>query len=66
MAALTGAGGYLVSEMSRGLAKAGVKVALLDKDLAAVQEVANEIRAEGGQTIAVEMDVTKKQWGWSS
>lgn len=60
VAALTGAGGYLVSEMSRGLAKAGVKVALLDKDLAVAQEVANEIRAEGGQAIAVEMDVTEK------
>lgn len=61
VAALTGAGGYLVSEMSRGLAKTGVKVALLDKDLAAAQEVANEIRAEGGQAIAVGMDVTEKR-----
>ena len=61
VAALTGAGGFLVSEMSRGLAKAGVKVALLDKDLAAAQKVANEIRADGGQAIAVEMDVTSKR-----
>jgi NAD(P)-dependent dehydrogenase (short-subunit alcohol dehydrogenase family) len=61
VAALTGAGGYLVSEMSRGLAKAGVKVALLDNNLKAVQMVMNGIRADGGQAIAVEMDVTRKE-----
>lgn len=61
VAALTGAGGYLVSQMSRGLAKAGVKVALLDQNLEAAQKVANQIEAEGGQAIALEIDVTKKE-----
>ena len=61
VAALTGAGGYLVSEMSRGLAKAGVKVALLDKNLEAAQKVAAKIEAAGGQAIALEIDVTKKE-----
>ena len=39
VAALTGAGGSLVGEMARGLARAGVKVALLDNNLEAAQKV---------------------------
>ena len=61
VAAFTGAGGFLVSEMSRGLAKAGVKVALLDNNLEAARNVMNEICADGGKAIAVEMDVTEKR-----
>ena len=60
VAALTGAGGYLVSEMARGLSRAGINVALFDKDIDAVQKVADEILAEGGQAIAIELDVTQK------
>ena len=60
VAALTGAGGYLVSEMSRGLARTGVRVALLDTDLGKAQEAADEIHLEGGQAIAIEADVTSK------
>ena len=44
VAALTGAGGFLVSEISRGLANAGVKVALLDRDIEAAEKVAGSIR----------------------
>ena len=58
--ALTGAGGYLVSEMAAALAKAGVKVALLDIDLASAEKVAAKIRAEGGEAIAIRVDVTVK------
>jgi len=61
VAALTGAGGHLVSEMSRSLARAGVKVALLDANLGKAQDVADEIHLEGGQAIAIEADVTSKQ-----
>jgi len=61
VAALTGAGGYLVSQMSVGLAKAGIKVALLDKNLDAAKGVRDEICAEGGQAVMAEMDVTKKK-----
>ena len=60
-AALTGAGGFLVSEMARGLAKSGVRVALLDSNRPAVQKVVDEICSEGGNAIVVEMDVTKKE-----
>lgn len=61
VAALTGAGGFLVSEMSRGLAKAGVKVALLDKDIEAAEKVVGSIREEGGEAIAGQIDVTKPE-----
>ena len=60
VAALTGAGGYLVSEMSLALAKAGVKVAALDIDLESAQKVAAKIREDGGQAIALKVDVTQK------
>ncbi len=46
VAALTGAGGFLISEMSRGLSKAGVRVALLDKNREAVEKVRQEIESE--------------------
>ena len=58
--ALTGAGGYLLGEMAAALAKAGVKVALLDIDLASAERVAAKIRAEGGEAIAIKLDVTAK------
>lgn len=63
VATLTGAGGFLVSEMSRALAKAGVKVALLDAKLAAAQKVADEIIANGGKAMPLQLDVREKdQW----
>lgn len=63
VAALTGAGGFLVSEMSRALAKAEVKVALLDSKLEAAEKAAAEIRAGGCEAIALQLDVRDKdQW----
>lgn len=61
VAALTGGGGYLLSEVSRGLAKAGVSVALLDKNLKAAEKVADEIHVAEGHAMALEMDVTNKE-----
>jgi NAD(P)-dependent dehydrogenase (short-subunit alcohol dehydrogenase family) len=58
VAVLTGAGGHLVSEMSRGLARAGARVAVLDKSLEAAEAVVDGIRAEGGEAIAGRIDVT--------
>jgi NAD(P)-dependent dehydrogenase (short-subunit alcohol dehydrogenase family) len=60
VAALTGAGGYLLSEMSHGLSKAGVRVALLDKNQEAAEKVAKDVVKNGGQAIAIEIDVTRK------
>lgn len=57
VAALTGAGGHLVGELARGLGRAGVKVALLDRDLASVERLSAELRAGGAEAIAIEADV---------
>ena len=59
-AALSGAGGLLVGEMSRNLAKAGVAVAIMDSSTEAATRVRDEILAVGGQAIALTMDVTRK------
>ncbi len=62
-AALTGAGGLLVGEMSRALSKAGVSVAVMDFDERKAVAVRDEIIAGGGHAIAVAIDVTSKdQW----
>ncbi len=61
VAALTGAGGYLLSEISKGLARAGASVILLEKNILAANRVEQEIKDEGGQAISIEMDTTKKQ-----
>lgn len=54
---LTGAGGHLVGEMSRALAKAGMKVVCCDTKLELAEKTANEIRQSGGEAIAVQLDV---------
>lgn len=60
-AAITGAGGVLCAEFAKGLAKNGIKVALLDINLKAAQEVADEINADGGTAIALYCDVLNKE-----
>lgn len=60
VAILTGAGGFLIGELTRGLARAGVKVAVADIRLEKAEKVAEEIRAEGGDAIALELDVRDK------
>ena len=60
-AALSGAGGLLVGEMSRSLAKAGVAVAVMDFNPEAATRVCDEIVAGGGDAIAVTLDVTRKE-----
>jgi len=60
VAALTGAGGYLVGEISRGLAKAGVKTVLLDANVENAEKLASEIRAGGGEAMAAQVDVRQK------
>ena len=60
VALLTGAGGHLVGEMSRGLAKAGMKVVCGDCRMDDAQRTAEQIRAAGGSALAVEMDVRER------
>lgn len=60
VAAITGGAGILCSEMARALAKAGVKVAILDLNEEKAKVVADEICAAGGVAMAVRTDVLDK------
>jgi glucose 1-dehydrogenase len=58
VAVVTGAGSGIGAAIARGLAEAGVTVALIDRDNAAVDQVAQELRGGGATTLAVACDVT--------
>ncbi len=60
VAVVIGGGGHLCGEMARGLARAGVAVAVLDKDPAKADKVAAGIRRFQPRVMAMAMDVTKK------
>lgn len=60
VAVVTGAGGVLCSEFARVLARAGAKVALLNRTLEKAQTVADEITAEGGIAKAYGCNVLDK------
>lgn len=60
IAVVTGGGGILCADMAKALAKAGAKVAILDLKLEAAEAVATEIRAEGGNAIAVAANVLER------
>lgn len=54
---LTGAGGYLVGEMSRAAGRAGMKVVCCDVKIEDARRTAGQITAAGGQALAVQLDV---------
>ncbi len=60
IAVVTGAGGVLCSGFSKVLARAGARVALLDINEAAAEEVARAIREEGGDARAYACDVLSR------
>jgi NAD(P)-dependent dehydrogenase (short-subunit alcohol dehydrogenase family) len=60
VAVVTGAGGVLCGTMAKALAKAGAKVAVLDLVKGAAEKVADDIKADGGEAIAIKCDVLKK------
>ena len=60
VAVVTGAGGVLCSEFSKVLARAGARVALLNRTLEKAQRVADEINAAGGVAIAYGCNVLDK------
>ena len=60
VAVVTGAGGILCSDFSRAIAKCGAKVALLDINLDAAEKVADEIRHNGGEAVAVKVNCLDK------
>jgi NAD(P)-dependent dehydrogenase (short-subunit alcohol dehydrogenase family) len=55
---LTGGGGMLCSEMARAFARAGSRVCVLDVREHKATAVADEIRAAGGDALALALDVT--------
>lgn len=54
---LTGAGGFLVGELSRAAGRAGMKVVCCDSRLEEAQRTAEEINSSGGEAIAYRLDV---------
>lgn len=60
VAAITGGGGVLCGAMSRALGRVGVRVAVLDLFPEAAQRVASEVKALGGQAMAIACDVLDK------
>jgi NAD(P)-dependent dehydrogenase (short-subunit alcohol dehydrogenase family) len=58
--AITGGGGILCGTMAKALAEAGAKVAVLDLSEPAASKIANEIKAQGDQAIAVPCNVLDK------
>lgn len=62
VAVVIGAGGHLCSEMSRGFARAGCAVAVLDLRLEKAKAVEDEIRAMGFERVmSLPINVAKKR-----
>ena len=57
VAVVTGGGGILCGVMAKALAKAGAKVAILDLRAEAAEQVAEEIKAEGGVAMGLSANV---------
>ncbi|MCR4405724.1 MAG: SDR family oxidoreductase [Anaerolineae bacterium] len=57
VAVITGGGGVLCGAMARALGNNGVRVAVLDLNGEAAERVAADVRSDGGQAIAVVVDV---------
>lgn len=58
---ITGAGGVLCGTMARALAAAGAKVAVLDIIETAASKVADEIKSNNSQAVAIKCDVLDKK-----
>lgn len=61
VAFVTGGGGVLCSEFAKALAANGAKVAVCDLRVEAAQKVVDEIKAEGGEAMAVGANVLDKE-----
>lgn len=61
VAVVTGGGGVLGSEISRGLARFGARVVVLNRTAATAQKVADQIVEGGGEAIAIPCDVLDKE-----
>lgn len=61
VAVITGGGGVLCSGFAKDLAALGVKVAVLDLNEAAARAVVDEIKANGGEALAVSCNVLEAE-----
>lgn len=61
VAAITGAGGVLMSAVAKGMAEIGAKTAVLDLRLEAAAQTADAVRSAGGEAMAAEADVLKAE-----
>jgi NAD(P)-dependent dehydrogenase (short-subunit alcohol dehydrogenase family) len=59
--AITGGAGYLCSVMALGFYRAGCSVAIMDVDKNGAERIAREIKQDGGEAIALAIDVTKRK-----
>lgn len=57
---VTGGAGGIGSATCKRLAEEGAKVAIFDMNLEAAEKLANEIKANGGEVIVVQCDITNK------
>ena len=61
VAVVTGGGGVLGRGFAKDLAARGVKVAVLNRSIETSRAVADEIRSQGGQALALSCDVLVKE-----
>ncbi len=61
VAAVTGGGGVLCGAMCRALAQAGAQVGVLDLSYEGAQQVVRDIRAGGGDAMAIPCDVLERE-----
>lgn len=59
-AVVTGGGGVLCGAMCRALGQVGVKAGVVDVDEVAARKVADDVRAAGGEAVAIQADVLSK------
>jgi len=63
VAALSAGGGHLCGTMAKAFGRAGMKVAVMDIRKSKAETVVEEIRAEGGEATAIELDaINKPSW----